>query len=94
MSNTTRPKVKQLSVDRGILAKNKANGTNEAPLCITCGNDKYYGRTVRISGPSSLIYRPDSPFDGFTSAWIETEAPLVIFDAQAGIDGIGQVVLD
>lgn len=32
------------------------------------------GVDIEIRGPSRLVYRKDDCFDGFTSAWIETEA--------------------
>lgn len=83
--------LKRLSVDRGILAKNRANDTCQGPLSLNSVADgKTYtgGREIEIRGPSRLVYRKDECFDGFTSAWIETEAEVYM----TGITAKGELV--
>lgn len=75
---------KYISVDKGAIAKNAANGTNE-PVLLVEGDDMpaVRGYKVEIDGPSRLVYLPDH--SRVNSAWIETRARVTVWtDSQFG----------
>lgn len=64
---------KYISVDKGAIAKNAANGTNEPVLVVEQESGKVtHADEVRIEGPSTLVYRPNS--GRLNSSWIETDS--------------------
>lgn len=73
---------KYISIERGVIAKNAANATNEPVILIEYDEArKLLCHEVEIKGPSRLVYKPNNPEGRINSAWIETDAEVL---ARAG----------
>lgn len=56
-----------------VLQKNQQNHTTDPVITVKRGNRDINCHYVEISGPSRLVYRPESPKNGGATLWIEVE---------------------
>jgi hypothetical protein len=68
----------RIHVNRHIIDANRKHGTDNPVITVKKGGKNYYGRTVRILGPSEVVYRPERPLDCGAKVWIETTAEVEI----------------
>lgn len=68
-----------LHVNRQIMAKNAKDNGSRPVFSIKTGRTTVYGRSVKINGPSQMVYSQE-PLSCGAKAWIETDAPLDIED--------------
>ena len=60
--------------------KKKANaktGSNDPVLTVKTYKSNQYARSVRINGPSDVIYSPDKPLSCGARVWIETKSEVI-----------------
>ncbi len=80
-----RSAVKRLHVNQHVLRANKATGRRDQPLTVKYRGQNLRASSVRIQGPSTLVYRPDDPLDCGATVWIETESTLRIDDPENAV---------
>lgn len=77
---------KIIHVNRNILASNKKNKKNDAPITVklynegrkTCSTNIYATR-VEVDGPSVFVHSEDNPLSCGARVWIETNSPIKVF---------------
>jgi hypothetical protein len=78
--------VKIIHINRNIIQSNAKHGTDN-PVCrVEHDGVVTYCMEVNILGPSSLVYRPDSPRPCGAKLWIETEADLIMLGVRERTD--------
>lgn len=70
---------KIIHVNRHIIALNAKDGGNRPVYTIKSSGKTWYARSVRINGPSELIYNGSQLSCG-ARAWIETSSPIEMID--------------
>lgn len=68
----------RIHVNQHVIRKNTKTGEREPVLTVKQGRKNRYAHTVRIDGPSQVVYRPDCPLSCGARVWIETESPVVL----------------
>lgn len=71
---------KRIHINKHIIARNAKTGEREPPITVKTYKDNHYTHSVRIDGPSIVIYSPDMPLNCGAKVWIETESELYIDD--------------
>ena len=67
--------VKRIHVNSNRIRSNSKNGTDDPVITLRHGNKVMsYGHSVEILGPSTVVYRPESPLPCGAKVWIETES--------------------
>jgi hypothetical protein len=67
-----------IHVNRNVIQHNTKHGDN-IPVCrVQIGGKQYYGSSVKINGPSEMVYRPEKPLSCGAKLWIETNAEVEI----------------
>ena len=44
-----------------------------------------YGHEVKISGPCTIVYRPNDPLSCGAHVWIETQSEVTVFELDKGV---------
>jgi hypothetical protein len=66
--------IKRIHVNQHNI-KHNAKGEEQKPvLTVKCGGTTYIGNTVRIDGPSTLVYSACKPLSCGARVWIETHS--------------------
>ena len=66
--------VTRIHVNQHNIRANKKNGTDLPTVTVKRGKENLYGHTVKIDGPSVVVYRPGNPLGCGASVWVETLA--------------------
>ena len=66
-------------VNQHIIKANRAKHENSPVLTVKTYKSNHYAHTVELTGPSRVMYRPDSPLSCGAHVWIETEADVTLF---------------
>lgn len=67
--------VTQIHVNKQWIAQNNKNPDDrKPPISVIYKRRTYHGTTVSIAGPSTVVYRPDSPLHCGAQVWIETQS--------------------
>jgi hypothetical protein len=72
-----------IHVNKSVIRNNVRTGASDPPITVKAGGRNTYTRSVRIEGPSELVYRPDKPLSCGARLWLETTAPVI---CDAGVD--------
>ena len=75
-----RPKKTIVHVNQAIIRSNTKTGKRQPVLTVKQGRTNRYAHTVRIDGPSKLVYSPDKPLSCGARVWLETYSPVVLDD--------------
>lgn len=67
--------IKRLHVDRQLIAQKASN-----PITIQTSKGSIKASGVEIQGASRFVYQPDDPLSCGARLWIETTAPLKVFE--------------
>jgi len=67
-----------IHVNQHIVKRNKKTGSRDPVLTIKTYKSNNYGYAAQIHGPSSVVYRPDSPLSCGAVCWVETEAEVEV----------------
>ncbi len=69
----------QIHVNQLIIRQNKRTGQVAPPLSVRYGNGFVErGNSVKINGPSELVYRPNTPLSCGARVWLETHAEVEV----------------
>ncbi len=68
----------RIHINQHVIRANKKNGTNDPVITVKQGKHNTYCHSVKILGPSKVVYRPNKPLSCGARVWIETRAVLVI----------------
>ena len=69
--------LKRIHVNKQKIAQNKKLKKKQPVISIKTSKDNIYCSSVKILGPSKLVYRPDKPLGCGAVLWIETKANIV-----------------
>lgn len=77
--------LKRIHVNRHIIAKNKREGSREAPLSVVDYKKNIKGHKVQIYGQAGdlaavIVYSPDKPLKCGATVWIETNGLVFTLD--------------
>lgn len=76
-----RPQKTVIHVNQAVIRANQKNGTRDPVLTIKQGKTNRYAHSVRIEGPSQVVYSPDKPLSCGARVYVVTESPVALFDA-------------
>jgi len=65
-------------VNQHIIRSNSKTGEREPVLTVKTYKDNRYAHRVRIAGPCTVVYQPDSPLSCGAKVWIETESEVEV----------------
>ena len=68
----------RIHINRHKIDANRKTGARDPVITVKQGRRNTYGDTVKILGPSQVVYRPDKPLDCGAKVWIETEAEVIV----------------
>ena len=68
----------QIHVNQHIIKANAKNGLRDPVLTVKTHKDNRYAHRVRIAGPCTVVYQPDSPLSCGAKVWIETESQVEV----------------
>jgi len=67
-----------LHVNQHHVRANAKDGGSRPTLSIKTYKGNIKAHEVEISGPSKVVYRPDSPLSCGARVWIETQSPVTV----------------
>ena len=67
----------KIHVNQHVVRSNKKHGKKEPVLTVKTYKSNTYAHEVEITGPSKVIYSPDTPLSCGARVWIETESEVV-----------------
>jgi len=70
--------IKRIHVNQHAIRRNNKNNAREPVITVKSSRGNNYGHTVKINGPSKVIYSPDKPLSCGARLWIETRAEVVL----------------
>jgi len=66
-----------VTVNKNVILGNRKHNRKDPPIRVSTGKKGWkvlrYVHDLQLSGPSRLVYRPDSPLACGARLWIETE---------------------
>jgi hypothetical protein len=65
-------------VNQHIIKANRAKHENSPVLTVKTYKSNHYAHAVELTGPSRVVYRPDSPLSCGAHVWIETDYPVIM----------------
>jgi hypothetical protein len=71
--------IKRIHVDQHAIRRN-AKGASDPPISVKTYKANHKCFSVKIDGPSELVYRPDKPLSCGAKLWIETESEVILAD--------------
>lgn len=63
----------RIHINQHKIRANAKHGTKEAVITCKTSKSNTYGHSVKINGPSEVIYSPDKPLSCGAKVWIETD---------------------
>ena len=76
--------IKRIHVNQHTIRANLKTGARDAPISIKTSRGTLRAHSVRVNGPSELIYSPDRPLSCGARLWVETTSPLTARDEASG----------
>lgn len=70
--------LKRIHVNQHVIRANKKHGRHDPPLRVKTSRENTAAHSVRIMGPSKVIYSPDRPLSCGARVWIETRADVEV----------------
>lgn len=71
---------KRIHVNQHLIKSNKKNKKNVPVLTCKTYKENRLGHSVRINGPSVVVYSPDKPLPCGATVWIETDADVEVIN--------------
>lgn len=68
----------RIHVNQHVIKANRKNGTDDPPLTVKTSKTNTKARSVRIDGPSEVVYMPESPLSCGATVWVQTTSPVRI----------------
>ena len=66
-----------IHVNQHVIKSNRKHGSDEPVLTVKTYKANTYAHSVKIDGPSCVVYRPDKPLGCGAQVWIETQASVI-----------------
>ena len=63
----------RIHVNMHKIRANKKNGTRDPVITCKTSKSNTYAYSVKINGPSEVIYSPDKPLSCGAKVWVETD---------------------
>ena len=63
----------KIHVNQHKIRKNAKTGEREPVITVKTYKSNEYAMTVRVNGPSTVVYSPDKPLSCGAKGWIEAE---------------------
>lgn len=78
--------MKRIHVNRNTIASNNKHGRTNPPITVRLHSNAktktprkvLRGSTVEVLGPSTFVYRPETPLSCGAKLWVETTASVII----------------
>lgn len=70
--------ITRIHINQHNIKANKRYGTNMPVITTKTYNSNKYGKSVIISGPCKIIYRPNKPLSCGAHVWIETKSKVKV----------------
>ena len=64
-------------VNQHVIKANRKNNETNPVLTVKTYKSNTYAHTVKIDGPSKVVYSPDKPLSCGAHVWIETESEVI-----------------
>lgn len=74
-----------IHVNQHIVKRNKKQNTKEAVITTKTYKTTKYGHSISILGASKVVYSPDKLLSCGAAVWIETTAPVVVYNYQGDV---------
>lgn len=74
--------LKRIHVNQHVIRRNRKESRDDPPLAIKTSRQNVKAHRVEIAGPSTVVYSPDKPLACGARVWIETNADVVVCDAE------------
>lgn len=71
---------KKIHINQHVIKRNRKTGEREAVISVKTYQTNTYGSEIAVDGPCRVVYRPDKPLSCGAQVWIETDAPVRVFD--------------
>ncbi len=68
----------RIHVNQHAIRKNKITGSREPVLTVKTYKSNVYAHSVKILGPSFIVYSPDAPLSCGARVWIETDSEVMV----------------
>ena len=68
----------RIHVNQHKIRANRKNGSNDPVLTVKTYKSTTYCHSVKINGPSKVVYRPNKPLDCGARVWIETTSDVEV----------------
>ena len=66
-----------IHVNQHKVKANAKTGSDDPVLTVKTYKSNRYAKSVRINGPSEVIYSPDKPLSCGARVWVETKAEVI-----------------
>jgi hypothetical protein len=66
-----------IHVNQHVIKANRKNNETNPVLTVKTYKSNTYAHTVKIDGPSKVVYSPDKPLSCGAHVWIETESEVI-----------------
>jgi hypothetical protein len=66
-----------IHVNQHVIKANRKNGVCEPTLTVKTYKGTTYAREAKMTGPATVVYRPDKPLSCGAHVWIETYDPVI-----------------
>jgi hypothetical protein len=68
----------RIHVNQHVIRRNRKTGARDPVLTVKQGKTNRYAQSVRILGPSAVVYAPDKPLSCGATVWVETDSEVQI----------------
>ena len=77
--------IKRIHVNQHNIKAN-AKGSDLPVFTVKTYKANHKGDRVSVNGPVELVYSPDNPLSCGAKVWMETTAPVVVYEGEEIID--------
>lgn len=63
----------RIHINQHVIRRNSKTGEREPVVTVKTSRTNEYASSVRINGPSTVIYSPDKPMSCGAKVWIEAD---------------------
>ena len=67
-----------IHVNQHVIRSSSKTGERKPVLTVKTYKSNTYAHTVKIDGPSRIVYSPDKPLSCGAKVWIETESTVKV----------------
>lgn len=78
--------IKRIHVNMHVIRRNRTAPTHDPPLTVKTSRANLKAHRVIIKGSSEVVYQPEKPLACGARVWIETDAPLTLYDAEGSTE--------